>query len=142
MNTLQGKAIPVYLGNVDLKSPFRLTTRAINVHLILLSWAGEAAWRCGIESERLWLETERKYHEVAALGVQQGDMRPQNVLWNVELDRAILIDFEFAHIDKSKKVIEKAMSEYAEAMKKIKALGQIGGNHKDPSVKHDSSVVW
>lgn len=57
MDALQGKAIPVYLGNVDFKSPFWLTTSVAIVHLMLLSWAGEEAWKCGIESKRLQLET-------------------------------------------------------------------------------------
>ena len=101
MNTIQGKAIPVYLGSVDLTSPFHLTTRTAIVHLMLLSWAGEEAWRCKIEPERLWLETIPTHHEVAALDVQQGVLRPQNVLWNNELDRAVLIDFEYAHIEEA-----------------------------------------
>ena len=89
MENIQGKAIPVYLGSIDLTSAFHLTTRTAIVHLMLLLWAGEEAWQRGIESKRLWLETIRTHHEVAALGVQQRDLRPQNVLWNNELDRAI-----------------------------------------------------
>ena len=128
MNTIQGKAIPVYLGSVDLTSPFHLTTRTAIVHLMLLSWAGEEAWRCEIEPERLWLETIRTHHEVAALGVQQGDLRPQNVLWNNELDRAILIDFEYAHIEEAHDKIGSAIAKKTEAKKKIKVLGQTSGN--------------
>lgn len=128
MNTIQGKAIPVYLGSVDLNSAFHLTTRTAIVHLMLLSWAGEEAWRCGIEPERLWLETIRTHHEVAALGVQQGDLRPPNVLWNNELDRAILIDFEYAHIEEEHDKIESAIARRTEAKKKIKVLGQTSGN--------------
>ena len=128
MNTIQGKVIPVYLGSVDLTSAFHLTTRTAIVHLMLLSWGGEEAWRCGIEPERLWLETIRTNHEVAALGVQQGDLRPQNVLWNSELDRAILIDFEFAHIEEAEDKIRSAIAEKTEAKKKIKILGQTSGN--------------
>lgn len=128
MNTLQGKAIPVYLGNVDLTSPFHLTARAAIVHLMLLSWASEEAWRCEIESKGLRLESIRTYSEVAALGVQQGDMRPPNVLWYFELDRAILIDFECARIDKADEVINAAIARQERANKRIKGLGQIIGN--------------
>lgn len=53
MNAIQGKAIPVYLGSVNLTSAFHLTTRTAIVHLIWLSWGGEEAWRCGIEENRL-----------------------------------------------------------------------------------------
>ena len=128
MKTIQGKAIPVYLGSVDLAAAFHLTTRTAIVHLMLLSWAGEEAWRCGIEPERLWLETLRTHHEVAALGVQQGDLRRPNVLWNYELDRAILIDFEYAHIDEEHDTIELATAGKIEATEQIKVLGQTTGN--------------
>ena len=93
MNNIQGKAIPVYLGSVDLKSAFDLTTRTAIVHLILLSWGAEKAWRCGIEEDRLRLEVIRSYQEVDAQCVQQGDLRPPNILWNTELDCVIMIDF-------------------------------------------------
>lgn len=36
MNTIQGKAIPVYLGSVDLTSAFHLTSRTAIVYLMLL----------------------------------------------------------------------------------------------------------
>lgn len=99
MDSIQGKAIPVYLGSTDLTSPFHLTTSVAIVHLMLLSWAGEEAWRCEINPERIRLETTRTECELAALGVQQGDMRAPNVLWNYELDRAIIIDFDIAEIN-------------------------------------------
>ena len=126
MDTLQGKAIPVYLGSTDLTSPFYLTTSVAIVHLLLLSWAGEEAWRCEIEPERLRLETIRTNGEVAALGVQQGDLRPQNVLWNFELDRAILIDFDVADINEADDLIQTAIAVHARAEKRIKDLGQKG----------------
>ncbi len=45
MENIQGNAIPVYLGSVDLTSTFHLITGAAIVHLMLLSWGGEEAWR-------------------------------------------------------------------------------------------------
>ena len=93
MDTIKDKAIPIYLGSIDLTSHFHLTTRAAIVHLMLLSLAGEESWRFEIVPKRLRLETIRTNREVAALGVQQGDLRGPNVLWNSELDRVIMIDF-------------------------------------------------
>lgn len=109
MDTIQGKAIPVYLGSTDLTSPFHLTTSVAIVHLMLLSWAGEEAWRCEINPERIRLETIRTECEVAALGVQQGDMRAPNVLWNYELDRAIIIDFDIAQINENFELSEQVV---------------------------------
>lgn len=125
MDAIQGKAIPVYLGSIELKAaPFHLTSRVAIVHLMLLSWAGEEAWRCGIKADRLWLETARTNAEVAALGVQQADLRRQNVLWNFELDRAILIDFEFAHIEEAQTVIDASIAEEATVKEELKLLVQ------------------
>lgn len=120
MNGIQGKAVPVYLGSVGLTSAFHLTTRTAIIHLILLLWAGEEAWRCGIESKRLWLETIQTYREVAALGVQQGNLRPQNVLWNNELDFAILIDFEYAHTAEAHDKIRSAIAKKLNLIRKSK----------------------
>lgn len=130
MNRIQGKAVPVYLGSVGLTLAFHLTTRTAIVHLILLLWAGEEAWRRGIKPGRLWLETIQIYHEVAVLGVQQGNLRPQNVLWNNELDRAIQIDFEYAHIAEAHDKIRSAIAKKTESKskKKIKVMGQPNGN--------------
>lgn len=124
MDAIQGKAIPVYLGSIDLKAALHLTSRVAIVHLMLLSWAGEEAWQCEIKAERLWLETARTNAEVAALGVQQADLRRQNVLWNFELDRALLIDFEYSHIEEAQNVIEAAIAEEATAKEELKLLGQ------------------
>lgn len=87
-----------------------------------------SGYRCGIKSKRLWLKTLQPNHEVAALGVQQGDLRPQNVLWNNELNCAIVIDFEYAHVEEAKDKIRSAIAGKAKAKKKIKILGQTSGN--------------
>lgn len=101
MDTIQGKAIPVYIGNVDLKSPLHLTTRLAIVHFMLLSWAGEETKQCEIESKSLRLETARTIDDILALGVQLGARSCQNILWNFELDRAILTDFGFAPLERA-----------------------------------------
>lgn len=101
MDTIQGKAIPVYIGNVDLKSPLHLSTRLAIVHFMLLSWAGEETKQCEIESKSLRLETARTIDDILALGVQLGARSCQNILWNFELDRAILTDFGFAPLERA-----------------------------------------
>ena len=138
MNTIQGKAIPVYLGSVDLTSAFHLTNRTAIVHLILLSWGGEEAWRCGIEEGRLRLEAIRSYQEVAAQGVKQGDLRPPNVLWNSELDRVLLIDFEFAHVEEAEDKIRSAIKQTTNAEKKLKIMVKTSGSRA--SSHHEAGI--
>ncbi|KAI9778662.1 MAG: hypothetical protein M1816_003929, partial [Peltula sp. TS41687] len=43
-------------------------------------------------------EMERTVQEVQLLGILHKDVRPQNVLWNEELGRAVLIDFEYVSL--------------------------------------------
>lgn len=68
MNTIQGKAIAVYLGRGNLASALHLTARSTIVHLMLLSWANEEAWRCGIQPEDLPWDIHT-HHTVASMGV-------------------------------------------------------------------------
>ncbi|MCJ1342494.1 hypothetical protein MMC31_000680 [Peltigera leucophlebia] len=74
------------------------------------------------------LEKIRTNDEVATLGVQQGDLRPPNIPWNNELDRAILLDFEYAHVEEAHEKIGSAIAKKSEVKKKIKVLGQTSGN--------------
>ncbi|KAI9780185.1 MAG: hypothetical protein M1816_003157 [Peltula sp. TS41687] len=66
---------------------------------MLMSWGGEEAWRCdGVADELPEQETERTVQEVKRLGIEQGDIKEPNILWNEELGRVMLIDFEFASV--------------------------------------------
>lgn len=103
MNAIQGKAVPGYLGSVDLTSAFYLTTRTADVNLMHFPWASEEAYQCRVEPKRLWLETIRTHR-------QQGDLHPQNVLWSNELDRAILINFKYTHIEQAHNKIGSAIA--------------------------------
>lgn len=123
MNSIQGKAIPVYLGSVNLESAFHLTTRTAIVRLMLLSWGGEEAWRCEIGPERLPLQRIRTYQEFSALGVNRGDTRPQNLLSNNELDRAILHDSEFAPGEEAEEKVSSTIAKTTKGKKNLLDLG-------------------
>ncbi|KAI9777152.1 MAG: hypothetical protein M1816_004909 [Peltula sp. TS41687] len=94
LEEIQGTAVPVYLGSIDLPRILWLTCSIAIEHVILLSWGGEEAWCCELEPRRLARETRRTVKEVQRLGVNQGDLRQPNLLWNEELGRVLLIDFE------------------------------------------------
>ena len=59
-------SMPIYVGNVDLTPPFRLTTHAT---LESMGWRRGLAMRNRIR-EALAIKPSRTHHEVAALGVQ------------------------------------------------------------------------
>ena len=117
MDVIQGKAIPVYLGNMDMRRPFILCSGVCITHLMLLSWGGEEAWRCEVDPAQLKQETARTVAQVERLGIDQGDLRAQNLLWNPYLKRVMMIDFEL-----SKRLPKK------EPGTKRMALGESSGN--------------
>ncbi|KAI9820903.1 MAG: hypothetical protein M1826_000817 [Phylliscum demangeonii] len=101
LQKLQGHAVPVYLGNIDLESPYFLCKGVLIIHMLLMSWAGEEVNRDPHRKRIRHLEIEiaRTTKEVLQAGVQQGDLRRANMLWNWERKRVMLIDYERATVD-------------------------------------------
>ena len=56
-----------------------------------------------IEGSLLDREKQRSMREVSQLSVVHGDLRLPNMLWNDEVHRVLLIDFERAHIQQQKR---------------------------------------
>jgi hypothetical protein len=100
MAHLQGTAIPVHLGNLDLAVAWLLAPRVHIVHVMFLAYGGEEAWRVrGLDAARLGREAARSVAEVRRAGVAHRDLwNKQNILWNVETQRAMIIDFENADL--------------------------------------------
>ena len=94
LQSIQGKLIPVYLGNIDLERPwFDLGVRII--HMLLMSWGGE---RIDKVKEARAFETDIMQFErrIAGMGVRHEDIRPPNMLWSQENDGVMFIDLERA----------------------------------------------
>lgn len=98
LESLQGTAIPVYLGNIDLVHCYHYDFRVNIVHMLLMSWGGEPVFDM-ID----WKAVLDTINEVRAAGVDQGDVAESNMLWNAEKQRYMLIDFERACYIKSTK---------------------------------------
>jgi serine/threonine protein kinase len=45
-------------------------------------------------------EIRQSTREIRNLGVKHNDLRPQNMLWNVEVGRVLLIDFERSDVSR------------------------------------------
>ena len=102
---LQGAAVPVYVGSIDLAQPYWLTCSIAIEHLLCMSWGGEEAWRysesstdAAVDPTTLARETARTLGEIQATGIDLRDLRDPNILWNAELQRVLLIDFEYAKV--------------------------------------------
>ncbi|KAL8910202.1 MAG: hypothetical protein Q9171_004500 [Xanthocarpia ochracea] len=105
LKRLQGRAVPVYLGNINLVQKYYLTLGVRIRHMMLLSWGGELS---GYNDEEkptdsvgrmIRREAFRTLREIEDEGVDQRDFRPPNLLWNAEVQRVMVIDFERAVIE-------------------------------------------
>ncbi|KAL8644542.1 MAG: hypothetical protein Q9210_007203 [Variospora velana] len=90
LRNLQGRDIPVYLGNIDLERPWYDYGIRI-VHMLLMSWGGVPIRTLDKEMRAQKSVFEA---ELGRLGIKHGDLRAANMLWNKELERLIFIDFE------------------------------------------------
>ena len=95
LERLQGEVVPVYLGNIDLIKTYYLPGVHI-VHMLLMSWAGEKAAGAGVPD--LAGEVRQTSRAVRSEGVVHGDERDDNMLWNPERRRVMLVDFERSYV--------------------------------------------
>jgi serine/threonine protein kinase len=95
----QGSAVPVFLGAIDLAKIYFLHGAGEIRHMLFMAWGGESTSRLK-HAPALWREISRSKKEIRALGVVHQDLRPDNILWNSELGRALIIDFHRSTLDR------------------------------------------
>ncbi|KAJ5562929.1 hypothetical protein N7461_001690 [Penicillium sp. DV-2018c] len=88
----QGSAVPVFLGTIDLAKIYFLHGAGEIRHMLVMGWGGESTASMELTP---WLghEIRRSNREIKALGIIHDDLRLENILWNKELGRALIIDF-------------------------------------------------
>lgn len=123
LSKLQGTAVPVCLGNINLLEWYYLDVGVRILHMLLMSWGGNLVDddESVKDSPNLPGEIERTTAEVLGEGVDQMDIRPPNLLWNQEVQRVMLIDFERAVTTKRSK---------DSGMREGRALQEISPNKK------------
>jgi hypothetical protein len=97
LRALQGRYIPVCLGLIGLEIPYILPYPNHLTHLLLLSYAGvdlyyQTELACG--ADELALSAETTVKELHGHGLTHGDVRTPNMIWNDELSRVFMVDFE------------------------------------------------
>lgn len=94
----QGSAVPVFFGKMDLAKIYFLHGAGQIRHMLVMGWAGESTAKLEQTAE-LRREIKRSKKKIRALGVRHLDLRPDNILWNAELGRALIIDFHRCELD-------------------------------------------
>ncbi|KAF7589586.1 hypothetical protein BBP40_004046 [Aspergillus hancockii] len=94
----QGSAVPVFLGAIDLAQIYFLHGAGQICHMLLMAWGGEPISKTG-HIEAIRHEISRSQKKIRSLGVLHQDLRPDNLLWNAELGRVLIIDFHRSELD-------------------------------------------
>lgn len=107
LRPIQGIHVPVCLGIVDLDQPYHWNGIADLVQMMLLSYGGQSISRQITAENRsaMTQQVETSYHAIHDLGVLHGDAMPRNILWNRETCQVMIIDFERATFEQSRKVL-------------------------------------
>jgi len=98
LRKVQGSAVPVFLGTIDLAMPYFLHGASEIRHMLLMSWGGEKIGKSEFPAD-LDHELRRSKNEIRSLGVVHGDLHDGNMLWNSELKRILIIDFDDVRLD-------------------------------------------
>ncbi|KAL5050645.1 hypothetical protein BDW71DRAFT_194403 [Aspergillus fruticulosus] len=88
----------LFLGAIDLAKVYFLHSAGEIRHMLLMGWGGEDLSH--LKSEKpLDHAISRSLREVRSSGIVHQDLRPENILWNAELNRALIIDFHRCTFD-------------------------------------------
>ena len=100
LQSIQGIHVPVCLGSVDLIRTYPYEGVVGLVHMILLSFGGRPIrWYLNTGNRANLIESARcSMKAIHELGVIHRDAMPRNMLWSVEINRVMVIDFERAEI--------------------------------------------
>ena len=85
----------MYLGNIDLIKTYYLPGAHI-VHMLPMLWAGEKAAEAGLPE--LAEQVQRTSQTVRGEGVVRNDEPEDNILWNDEQRRVMLVNFKRSRV--------------------------------------------
>ncbi|TQB67460.1 hypothetical protein MPDQ_005708 [Monascus purpureus] len=94
----QGSAVPVFLGAINLAQIYFLHGAGKIRHMLLMGWGGESMSHITLD-KTIHRAISRSVKEIRSLGISHQDLRLENILWNAELKRALIIDFHRYTLD-------------------------------------------
>ncbi|KAF4154937.1 hypothetical protein KXV55_002810 [Aspergillus fumigatus] len=94
----QGSAVPVFLGAINLAQTYFLHGAGRIRHMLLMGWGGESVGHTTL-NKTIQRAISRSVKEIRCFGIFHHDLRPENILWNTELQRALIIDFHLCSLD-------------------------------------------
>ncbi|TQB67815.1 hypothetical protein MPDQ_004699 [Monascus purpureus] len=98
LDQAQGSAVPVFLGPIDLAKSYFVHGAGEICHMLIMAWGGEPIHKMK-RDKTITREIARPEKEICSLGVLHQDLRSDNILWNAELGRALIIDFHCSKLN-------------------------------------------
>ncbi|KAI0400705.1 hypothetical protein F4802DRAFT_609898 [Xylaria palmicola] len=97
LRTIQGKYVPVCLGNVDLVLPYYYNGGVFE-HFLFLGWAGRPLFDLSCKANKAAIVdiVGAGFKAVHSLHVLHGDAEPRNILYNADNGNVMIVDFERA----------------------------------------------
>ncbi|KAL1991397.1 hypothetical protein VTN49DRAFT_5389 [Thermomyces lanuginosus] len=97
LQKIQGLAVPVFLGATGMAQTYHLHGVGGIQYILLMGWEGEKIRSVGAGPD-LSREIMRSKEQIKLCGVVHLDLRFENMLWNRELGRVLIIDFHLCKI--------------------------------------------
>ncbi|KAI3342761.1 hypothetical protein F4824DRAFT_443159 [Ustulina deusta] len=99
LRTIQGKYVPVCLGNVDLVLPYYYDG-GVFVHFLFLGWAGRPLFDLSSKADKAAIVdiVSAGFKAVHGLHVLHGDAEPRNILYDADNGHVMIVDFERAKL--------------------------------------------
>ncbi|KAE8337904.1 hypothetical protein BDV24DRAFT_154043 [Aspergillus arachidicola] len=94
----QGSAIPVFLGAINLAKTYFLHGAGRIRHMLFMGWDGENVGHA--VNKTIQRAISRSVKNIRYFGISYHDLRPENILWNAELQRALIIDSHLCSLDR------------------------------------------
>ncbi|KAI1357257.1 hypothetical protein F5Y08DRAFT_192996, partial [Xylaria arbuscula] len=97
--TIQGKYVPVCLGNVDLVLPYYYDG-GVYKHFLFLGWAGRPLFDLHSEADKAAIvdTVSAGFKAIHNLHVLHGDAEPRNILYDADNGHVMIVDFERAKL--------------------------------------------
>ncbi|KAF2752644.1 hypothetical protein EJ05DRAFT_269824 [Pseudovirgaria hyperparasitica] len=108
LRSIQGKHVPVHLGNIDLTQPYEYDGIAELTHMMFMSFGGVKVSR-GILSNHLaeiHKQVERAIGSIHEHWVLHRDLTLRNLLWKSAERKVVVIDFERALVLEARSPLE------------------------------------